>query len=154
MLTTLKRWWYQEDVCSKEPALELAITKLMVGMMAMDGTLHDSQHEEIRNLLNSRFGLSAQESDEMIKQALDKDGCELTFNKIVKYIESNHTVEERTQLLAQIWSVAIADGNIDFLEEQYMNRLAGLVGVSTARLNALKAEQEESFVKLNQTALT
>ena len=153
MLTTLKRWWYQEDVCSKEPDLELAMTKLMVGMMAMDGTLHPSQHEEITTLLHSRFGMPTQESDMLIQQTLDEGDRELSFNQTVKYIKSNYTIEERADMLAQIWIVAIVDGHVDFLEEQYINRLAALLAVPTARLSELKATQEQLFIESNQKEL-
>jgi uncharacterized tellurite resistance protein B-like protein len=53
MLMMLKKWWHQEDICTKEPALELAITKFIV--MAMDGTLHESKYGKIEHLLEVRF---------------------------------------------------------------------------------------------------
>jgi len=151
MLTTLKKWWYQEEPCTEKPALELAMTKLMVGMMTMDGDLHESQHGEIVRYLNARFELSEEESKELIEQTLSKDACAGSFAKIIAFIEENYGVEERIAMLAQVWNVAIVDGEIDFIEEQYINRLSGLMGISTESLSELKLQQEKKFTNLHRT---
>ncbi|MDX8388008.1 MAG: TerB family tellurite resistance protein [Ghiorsea sp.] len=151
MLNTLKNWWNQEELSSDEPELKLAITKLMVGMMAMDKNADSDEYAEICRLLSQSFDLTEGESKELIEQALDTERKDLRFDRIVKQIESNHTVEERCAILSQIWKIAMADGDIDFLEEQYINRLSGLIGVPANHLNALKEEQERRFPDLNHS---
>jgi|GEM_PF-3515631 len=151
MLTMLKKWWYQEEPCTEKPALELAMTKLMVGMMTMDGVLHESQNGEIVRYLHGRFELSEEESKELIEQTLSEDTRAGNFSKIITFIEKNYSVEERIAMLAQLWNVAIVDGEIDFVEEQYINRLSALMGVSTENLNELKLEQEKNYTNLHRT---
>ena len=151
MLTTLKNWWHQEEVCTQQPELELAVTKLMVGMMSMDGQINPEEQQEIEHLLHVRFGFSDEESHDMVIQAMDDSRTDLAFSKIVKQIEANYSMQERTNILSHIWSIALADGDVDFLEERYINRLSGLIGVPSETLQALKHEQEKHLPQLNES---
>ena len=57
MLKTLKGWWRREEGSQQKPELTLAITKLMVGMMSMDGKLDDDRSEEHTSELQSHHDL-------------------------------------------------------------------------------------------------
>ncbi len=151
MLSSIKKWWHQEKACDQEPELELAITKLMVGMMAMDGETAADEYLEISRHLKNRFALCDDDIDNLIVEAKNTERTDLKFNKIVKQIEAKFSLEARAKILEQIWSVALADGDIDFLEEQYINRLSGLIGVPIDVLSKLKAKQEKLLPNLNQS---
>ncbi|PIX55755.1 MAG: hypothetical protein CO188_01385 [Zetaproteobacteria bacterium CG_4_9_14_3_um_filter_54_145] len=139
MLNTLKNWWSgNPDSQTKIPELSLAITKLMVGMMGMDGRIDASERVEINFLLREHYGLTAVEGEALIEQCLSGDAENLRFNEIVEHINSNYDLEQRTRILQQIWQVALADGEIDFLEDQYINRLSGLLGVPVESLVSAK----------------
>ena len=149
MLKTIRDWWHEEEVCTKEPELTLAITKLMVGMMHMDGRTEE-EYNEIVNSLQKDFSLSEEEAKSHVDQAMDEGRADLAFPKIVAQVEKNYTVEERAGILRQLWRIAMADNDIDFLEEQYINRLASLIDVPTDMLNEMKKQEEEQFPNINQ----
>lgn len=151
MLSSIKKWWHQEETCDQEPELELVITKLMVGMMVMDGEPAADEYLEISRHLKNRFALCDEDIDSLIAEAKNTKRTDLNFNKIVKQIEARYSLEARTKILEQIWSIALADGDIDFLEEQYINRLSGLIGVPVDVLNTLKEKQERLLPNLNQS---
>jgi len=139
MLKTLERWWKQEDeLHPNQPELTLAVTKLMVGMMAMDGVMHENQHREIVKVLSERFNLSTEESEGLIQQAQGKDGSELRFQNLVDQINKEFDDNERASILQELWQVAIADGEINFKEDRYLNRLSGLLGISADRISKAK----------------
>ena len=139
MLKTLKNWWTEEaHKQNNAPELSFAITKLMVGMMGMDGRIDASERVEINFLLREHYGLTAVESDELIEQCISDDAAEVRFDKVVKHINTNYDIPQRTEILRQIWQVALADGEIDFLEDQYINRLSGLIGVPVESLVTAK----------------
>lgn len=136
MLKTLERWWKEEEELHPDkPELTLALTKLMVGMMAMDGVMHESQKAEIIKQLGERFDLSAEESEELMQQASESDHC---FERLVKQINESFDVAERTTILQELWQVAIADGEVDFREDRFINRLSGLLGVPADCLGKTK----------------
>ncbi len=151
MLTTLKNWWHQEEVCTLNPDLELSVTKLMVGMMTLDGSIDSEEKEEISHLLNVRFGLSDDEAQDLVIQAMDDTRTDLTFTKVVKHIEANYSQQDRINVLSHVWRVALADGEVDFVEERYINRLSGLIGVSADELHQLKQEQEKHVPELDNS---
>jgi len=151
MLKTIKGWWHREEGAQQKPELTLAITKLMVGMMSMDSKIDAEEHAEIVKALGEQFSLSAEESEALIVQATDKERTDLRFSAVVEQIVEHFNVDERAAILAKLWRVAMADGNIDFLEEQYINRLSGLLGVPTSFLSEMKAKQEKLFPELDQS---
>lgn len=151
MLLTIKKWWHQGDHCDVQPALDLAVAKLMVGMMSMDGKMSDQEHSEIVSLLALRFSLSVDDCENLIAKSLHPTHSSLRLNKIVKQIEKEFSEVECINLLEQLWLIAISDGDIDFLEEQYMNRLSALLGVSADALADLKAKIERAHPNLTHT---
>jgi uncharacterized tellurite resistance protein B-like protein len=91
MLNTLKQWWNEnERSAERQPELLLCITKLMVGMMGMDGKFDDCEREEIVRLLGDHFGQSRQQSLALIEQG---DAADLRFNEVVHQITSAYSVE-------------------------------------------------------------
>ncbi len=148
MFKTIQGWWRREEGCQQMPELTLAVTRLMVGMMSIDGKIDDVERQQIVTMISEQFGLSSEESNDLIAQAIESD---LPSNLVVKSITDNYSAHERAAILARLWRVAIADGDIDFLEEQYINRTASLIDVPTEALNELKAKQEAKFPNLNQS---
>jgi len=151
MLKTLQGWWRREEGHQQLPELTLAITKLMVGMMSMDGKIDAEEHAEIVKVLGEHFKLSAEESDKLIEQAQDAERTDLRIENVVKQIVDNYKVDERAAILAKLWRVAMADGDIAFLEEQYINRISSLIGVPACSLAELKEKQERLYPDLNQS---
>ncbi len=151
MLKTIQGWWRREEGTQQKPELTLAITKLMVGMMAMDGKIDDDEHAEIVKMLGEQFELTAEESSNLIEQANDTSRSDLRIDKVVEQVTDQYNVEERAAMLAKLWRVAMADGNIAFLEEQYINRISGLIGVPPDALAELKEKQENKYPELDQS---
>lgn len=151
MLKTLQGWWRREEGCEQKPELTLAITKLMVGMMSMDGKIDEEERGEIVLLLADQFSLTAEESLNLIEQAQDADRTDLRIDKVVAQVVEHYNVDERAAMLAKLWRVAMADGDINFMEEQYINRISGLIGVPADALVELKEKQEKLFPDLDQS---
>lgn len=151
MLKTIQGWWRREEGNRQKPELTLAITKLMVGMMSMDGNIDDEEHAEIIKQLGTQFDLSVEESTNLIEQAKDTGRSDLRIDKVVEQIIDHYNVDERSAMLAKLWRVAMADGDIAFLEEQYINRISGLIGVPPDALSELKEREERLYPSLNQS---
>ncbi len=150
MLNTLKQWWHADQQSGpQQPKLSLYITKLMVGMMSMDGKLDQRERDEIVKLLGEHYDQSPQESLALIEKATDSD---LKISDIVRRITSEFDVAQRTEILSQIWQVALADGEVDFLEEQYINRLSSLIKVPVEALAGAKQLSESTVPELEQAA--
>ncbi|MDX8398540.1 MAG: TerB family tellurite resistance protein [Mariprofundaceae bacterium] len=139
MFNTMKRWWHVESESEGPvPDLSLAVTKLMVGMMGVDGKIDQEERDEIIILLEKYYDMSAQDSSEMIEDCLNGEAVNLRLEEVVKYINEHYSIEKRTQIIEQIWRVAHADGEIDFIEDRYLNRISSLLAIPVNTLSNLK----------------
>ena len=120
--------------------------------MAMDGHVDEVEHSEVIRLLSHHYNLGESEARLLVEQAMDIEREDLHFSKVIAQIEKSFSVDERAKILKKIWSIALADGDINFMEEQYINRLSGLIGVPPSLLSELKDEQERRYPNLNQSA--
>lgn len=150
MLNTMNSWLNQEKAIHKSPELKLSITKIMVGMMMADEHLNEFEYNEIVAFLTEHFDLSSEESKAIIEQVQSDESDEVAFDKAAKQIIDVFSVEERAYILSIVWRIALVDGEVYFVEEQYLNRLSGLFEVSATRLSELKKEQESNFPNLDQ----
>ena len=145
MFKTIQGWWRREEGCQQKPELTLAVTRLMVGMMSIDGKIDDEERQKIAELVSEQFDLPQKESDELVGQAMDNERDDLRIHLVVETIKDSFSIDDRAAILAKLWRVALADGNIAFLEEQYINRIASLIGVPTSDLAELKEREEQLF---------
>ncbi len=150
MFKTIQGWWRREEGCQQKPELTLAVTRLMVGMMSIDGKIDDEERQKIAELVSEQFDLPSDESAELVGQAMDNERDDLRIDLVVQTIKDNFSIEDRAAILAKLWRVALADGNIAFLEEQYINRIASLIGVPTSDLAELKEREEQLFPEINR----
>jgi len=151
MFKTIQGWWRREEGCQQKPELTLAVTRLMVGMMSIDGTIDDNERQKLAELVSERFNLPQADCTELVGQAMDDERSDLRIDLVVQQIVDSFSTDDRAAILAKLWRVALADGNIAFLEEQYINRIAALIGVSTSDLAELKTREEKLFPDINRT---
>lgn len=141
MLNKLKQWWNDgEEAVQGAPDLSLTVTKLLTGMMIIDGKVDDNEYSEIIDILQARFGMSAEECAALIEQAIANDAPVQRFEQMVEQLTIAYNIEQRTEILRALWRVANADGEVDFVEDQYINRLSSLIGVSTEALMDAKKQ--------------
>lgn len=141
MLNKLKQWWNDgEEAVQGAPDLSLTVTKLLTGMMIIDGKVDDNEYSEIVDILQARFGMSAEECETLVEQAIADDAPVQHFEQMVEQLTVAYNIEQRTEILRALWRVANADGEVDFVEDQYINRLSSLIGVSTEALMDAKKQ--------------
>ncbi|OIP99835.1 MAG: hypothetical protein AUK35_05690 [Zetaproteobacteria bacterium CG2_30_46_52] len=119
---------------SNEPAqkdhdISLAVTAMMVEIMLIDGKLDDKEHQTIVNTVQKRFSLTSAEVDTLIEEAKVAHDKSTDLHQFTSQILKHYSTQERIDFLAELWQVALADGEIDPYEEQLIRRVANLVGV-------------------------
>ena len=119
-----------DDDLGRDDELKVAAAALMVESAFMDGDFDNAERGTISQLLKSQFGLSTDESDQLIavaEQAVQESGQLYEFTRVVK---DRYSAEERVWMIEMIWQVAYADGRIDHFESNLIRRVAGLLYVS------------------------
>lgn len=136
MIKTLREWFdLESDLIAEEPDKMLIISKLMYGMIAMDGDIDEHEKREVATLMNSRFGLSQDESETLIQQLSEEQH---NFEATIRQANELFSSDEKLALVKDIWKIAAADGEIDFREDRYLNRVSVLFDLAANELNEIK----------------
>lgn len=112
-----------------ENDIALSVAALMVEVMLMDGRLDAAEHSVISALLQHRFGLAESDAAQLIKRATAKADKAHDLYQFTSQIIKAYPINERSDIIRELWRVALADGHVDAYEEQLIRRIAELIGV-------------------------
>jgi uncharacterized tellurite resistance protein B-like protein len=110
--------------------LQLAAAALLVEAAQMDDEFGPEERAKIAELVEQRFGLSAEESAALLQAASEKVEQSVEIFGFTREIKNAFSPEERVEMMEMLWEVAYADGEVHNLEAHLMRRLAGLLHVS------------------------
>ena len=111
-------------------AHQLAAAALLVEAATMDDSFDATERATILQLLSGRFGLSAEEGEELLADAeaeVDRANQLYAFTKPIKDAFGH---EERVEVVEMLWEVAYADGELHDYEASLIRRVTGLLHVS------------------------
>ncbi|HCS13472.1 MAG: hypothetical protein COW19_10435 [Zetaproteobacteria bacterium CG12_big_fil_rev_8_21_14_0_65_55_1124] len=134
------------DLPGREHDLATTVAALMVEVMMMDGRLDDAEHHVISAMLQRRFDLDDGEVDALITRATSAADKAHDLFQFTSRIINGYPINERTDIVRELWRVAMADGHVDAYEEQLIRRIAELIGVHHQHFISAKiqARQEAS----------
>lgn len=110
--------------------LPLAAAALLLEIACTDGHVDKAERETIAALLETRFGLDADEVKALIdagQKAAADSGQLYGFTRVIK---DRFNDEERVRMIEMLWEVAYADGHVHHYESSLVRRIAGLIYVS------------------------
>jgi len=110
--------------------LEIAVAALLVEIAAVDNSLDEAERRLIRQLLERRFGLSAEEADALEAAAERRADDSAQLFGFARTINDRLPRERRLDVIELLWEVAYADGVLDPLEDSLLRRIGGLIDVS------------------------
>jgi uncharacterized tellurite resistance protein B-like protein len=110
-------------------ALELACAALMFEVARADFSVETIEQDAVTSLLKEQFNLSADEvftiTEAAVEQA-DAATCLFEFTRILNELAS---AEQKRDLLAMMWRVAMADDALSRYEEHVIRKVADLLYV-------------------------
>ena len=113
----------------EDRALELACAALMFEVARADFSVETTEQDAVTSLLTAQFNLSADEvftiTEAAIEQA-DAATCLFEFTRTVNELAS---AEQKRNLLAMMWRVAMADNALSRYEEHVIRKVADLLYV-------------------------
>ena len=98
----------------------------------------------IESLLATKFNLSSEALNNVIAEAQRKVEDSAQYFPFTNAICKRMSIEERTEIIEMLWSVAYSDGVLDPHEDMLLRQIAGLIHVpdkerGQARQRALAA---------------
>jgi len=132
MIKTLKKMWGNTTPAPskrQDHDISLAVTALMVQVMQQDDHFDDAEHDAIIQGIQERFDLSEKDAEQHIKQATDANHQASDLHQFTAPLIKAYSVHERTDIIRQLWLVAMADQHVDPYEEALIRKIADLIGV-------------------------
>jgi uncharacterized tellurite resistance protein B-like protein len=105
------------------------IAGLLVEAAMVDGTLEEAEKDHIMGLLIGRMDLDTAEAEAMLATQVAAHDARVELHGLVRDIRDQTAAEDRAVIMEMIWTVVLADGQVDMHEAQLMRRLAGLLFV-------------------------
>ena len=114
---------------SRDHALKLAAAALLVEVSRIDGRIDEQERTVMRAALQSALGLSAEESDELVRLGEEESRRAVSVYELTQVVDQQLSPEQKKRIVELLWLVAFADSRKDAHEEQLVRQIAGLLHV-------------------------
>lgn len=144
MIDLLRRLMAPEPARLPEPDAELALATLLVRVAKTDGLYSAEEVERIDRVLAHRHGLDPFAAAKLRSEAEELEREAPDTVRFTRALKDAVALEDRTELMTALWSVALADGMREAHEDRLMRLVANLLGLTDVEsaLARQKAEQE------------
>jgi uncharacterized tellurite resistance protein B-like protein len=110
-----------------ELSLEIACTVLLCEVMKADGTLQEEEKQSLKTFILAQFNMEEELINETIQTALKVSDNATDFYQFTKKINQHYTIEQRIEIIAYLWKLAYADGELATLEEHIIRKISDLL---------------------------
>ena len=121
-----------------EKALQIATAALLVEMMRMDKHIAAEERESIVKTLREQFNLEPAQMDTLLELAEEEARQATSYYQFTSLINKSCSAEQKSQIIQNLWHVAMCDGHIDAHENHMMRKIADLLYVGHADYIAAK----------------
>lgn len=115
------------------------VLRLMFEIAISDGSLDKAELE----IIKKRAGVTGAEKksiSSIIKTIIDETEKSTSLYPTVKRINENFTNDEKIELLKVLWSIVMADNQIDPYEENLFFKIAELIKIKRSSANQIKQQ--------------
>lgn len=126
----LKRLTAAEPATLTGDEARLALAALLVRLARADGDYADVEIAQIDRVLSVQYGLSPFESSALRGEAETLEAEAPDTVRFTRALKDAVPHDDRLGLISAMWSVVLADGERDELEDANMRMIANLLGIS------------------------
>ncbi|MFV0278300.1 MAG: TerB family tellurite resistance protein [Parahaliea sp.] len=133
-----------ESPAALEHRLHLAAAALLVETGRVDFAADGRERATMAKLLQAALGLSDAEVESLLRQAEQQASDATSLYPFTRLINDHWNPQQKWRLIAAMWKVAYADGDLDKYEEALIRQVAELIYVPHADyIRAKLAAQDE-----------
>lgn len=130
MIDLLRRLLAPAPAPLTEPDARLALAALLVRIARTDGLYAAEEVERIDRVLAIRHGLDPFAAAKLRTEAEDVETEAPDTVRFTRALKEAVPVEERSELMTALWSVALADGLREAHEDQLLRLVSNLLGLT------------------------
>ncbi len=132
-----------------EPAFDaadprVATAALAVHAIAVDGIVAEPEKEKLRQILKQHFELGEDETTELIDEARRRDLEAIDLYAFTSVLKRALDENGRRGVVEMLWELVYADGQVDEMEDNFIWRVAELLGISSRERIALRKRVEHA----------
>jgi uncharacterized tellurite resistance protein B-like protein len=144
MLDLLRRLLAPEPARLPEPDARLALAALLVRVARTDGLYSAEEVERIDRVLAHRHALDPFAAAKLRTEAEEVEREAPDTVRFTRALKDATALQDRSDLMAALWSVALADGLREVHEDQLLRLVSNLLGLTDVEsaLARQKAERE------------
>ena len=113
-----------------EKALQLATASLLIEMSRADHHVDPAERKAIAAAVESFFGLSAQETAELVQMAESEMEGATCLYEFTRLVDTHFSYDQKIKVVENLWRVAFADTGKHHYEEHLVRKIADLLHVS------------------------
>ena len=125
---TVHRHIFDHPACAAA-ALELACAALMFEVARADFSVETTEQDAVTSLLTAQFNLSADEVFTITEAAIEQADAATCLFEFTRTLNELASAEQKRNLLAMMWRVAMADNALSRYEEHVIRKVADLLYV-------------------------
>ena len=137
----LKFFKKEEQLNSDSDLINVAC--LMIHAAKIDENYTDKEKTIIKNTL-TKLNDNNENIDQLILEAEKKESDSNHIQDFTKNIKAMNK-DNKIEIIKNIWSIILSDGNSDIFEENLMRRLAGLLYVDSKTMGDIKLSIQNKF---------
>jgi len=115
------------------------VLRLMFEIAMSDGSL-DKAELEILKTRAAKINLGDKKPSSIIKEVIDSAAISSSIYPTVTKINEKYSLDEKKEILAQLWQLVAIDGVINHYEENLYFKMAELLKVKRPHANQIKQE--------------
>lgn len=112
------------------PSIELACAALLIELIYADYNKDPAEMVAAKQALQQTFALQGDALEELIALAEQEKHDAVSMYPFTRVINDQFRPREKIEIIAMLWRVAYADGQLDKFEEHYIRKIADLLYVS------------------------
>lgn len=118
--------------------VQLAVAALLFHAVAIDGTVSEAEMARLKPLLASHFELDEPGINRLLTLAQQREREAIDIFRFTSVLRDRLTPEEKREIVAMMWRVVYADGELGPLEDNLVWRTAELLAVPARERMELK----------------
>ena len=127
-----------DGAADRDAALRTATAVLMIDVARADHVFDEAEFERVLQLIESHFDLTPDEAAELFNAASEEADDLVSAYEFTKVLHEHLDENEKARIVALLWEIAYADGELDKYENSLVLKISDLLYVSRGRVMRLK----------------
>ncbi|MFT5451088.1 MAG: putative tellurite resistance protein B-like protein [Enterobacterales bacterium] len=134
-----------------EHRIQLASAVLLLDVAQLDQQYSDSEREKIKQAIESKFSLSADDIQQLISMADLKSKEAIDYHQFTSLLNKEFTLQQKIKLIEFMWQVAFSDGELDPYEDHFIRKISDLLYLRQSELLSARERVKASYGLTNKS---